>query len=349
MFSQQKESMVNKIDLNGHFPILVAEDDPVARKILEKTLSKEGHEVVSVENGRKAFELFKQRFFPIILTDWMMPEMDGIELCRAVRNHQTSGYVFVIILTSKDSKDDIVTGLNSGADDYVHKPFNPPELKARIKTCLRILELERSLKEANENIRILSITDPLTKSYNRGYISECLPKEIQRAIRYGHALSLILCDIDHFKKVNDTYGHLAGDKVLIEFVYSIKQSIRKDLDWIARYGGEEFLIVLPETGPEGALIMAERLRNTISNNKFIVHEKALHITSSFGISGFDLASSDENISSEILINMADQHLYQCKLEGRNRVKAGYANKDQILTFNNKRLTTNIQNGVIDNE
>jgi two-component system cell cycle response regulator len=138
---------VNISDSNGHFPILVAEDDPVARKILEKTLIKEGHEVVSVENGRKAFDLFKQRFFPIILTDWMMPEMDGIELCRAVRNHQASGYVFVIILTSKDSKDDIVTGLNSGADDYVNKPFNPPELKARIKHVCGFLGWKDHLKK----------------------------------------------------------------------------------------------------------------------------------------------------------------------------------------------------------
>jgi two-component system, cell cycle response regulator len=323
---------VNISDSNGHFPILVAEDDPVARKILEKTLIKEGHEVVSVENGRKAFDLFKQRFFPIILTDWMMPEMDGIELCRAVRNHQASGYVFVIILTSKDSKDDIVTGLNSGADDYVNKPFNPPELKARIKTCMRILGLERSLKEANENIRILSITDPLTKSYNRGYITECLPKEINRAIRYERALSLVLCDIDYFKKVNDTYGHQAGDQVLTEVVRSIKNSIRQELDWIARYGGEEFLIVLPETGPEGAYILAERLRNNISKHKFIFQKKAIHITCSFGISGFDSATSDEDISSESLINIADKYLYQCKLEGRNRVKAGYVDKAQNLKF-----------------
>lgn len=328
---------MNISDSNGHFPILVAEDDPVARKILEKTLIKEGHEVVSVENGRKAFELFKERFFPIILTDWMMPEMDGIELCRAVRNHQASGYVFVIILTSKDSKNDIVTGLNSGADDYVNKPFNPPELKARIKTCMRILELERSLKEANENIRILSITDPLTKSYNRGYITECLPKEINRAIRYERPLSLVLCDIDHFKKVNDTYGHQAGDQVLIEFVHSIKNSIRQDLDWIARYGGEEFLIVLPETGPQGACILAERIRNRISKHKFIFQEKAIHVTCSFGISGFDSATSDENISSESLINTADKYLYQCKLEGRNRVKVGYVDKAQRLKFKGKQL------------
>jgi diguanylate cyclase (GGDEF)-like protein len=121
------------------------------------------------------------------------------------------------------------------------------------------------------------------------------------------------------------------------------------LDWIARYGGEEFLIVLPETGPQGALIMSERLRNTISNQKFIFHDKIFHITSSFGISGFDSALSDENISSEMLINIADQHLYQCKLEGRNRVKAGYVNKDDTLILKDKRSITKIQNEVIDSE
>ncbi len=331
---------MNISDLNGHFPILVAEDDPIARKILEKTLIKEGHEVVSVENGRKAFALFKERFFPIILTDWMMPEMNGIELCRAVRNHQASGYVFIIILTSKDSKDDIVTGLNSGADDYVSKPFNPPELKARIKTCMRILELEKSLKQANENIRILSITDPLTKCYNRGYITERLPQEIRRARRYKRALSMILCDIDHFKKINDGHGHQVGDQVLIEFVHSINKAIRQDVDWIARYGGEEFLIVLPETHPENACILADRLRSTIAAHNFVFQEKAIHITSSFGISGFNSVTPDENISPEAMINIADKCLYQCKLEGRNRVKAGYVNKDQSLTLNDKRSMIN---------
>lgn len=333
---------MNISDLNGHFPILVAEDDPIARKILEKTLIKEGHEVVSVENGRKAFDLFKERFFPIILTDWMMPEMNGIELCRAVRNHQASGYVFIILLTSKDSKDDIVTGLNSGADDYVSKPFNPPELKARIKTCMRILELEKSLKQANENIRILSITDPLTKCYNRGYITERLPQEIQRARRYKRALSMILCDIDHFKKINDGHGHQVGDQVLIEFVHSINKAIRQDVDWIARYGGEEFLIVLPETHPENACILADRLRSTISAHNFVFQEKAIHITSSFGISGFNSATPDENISPEAMINIADKCLYQCKLEGRNRVKAGYVDKDQSPILNDKRLISNDQ-------
>jgi len=208
---------------------LLAEDNPVTRKLLEKTLHKAGYEVTSVENGRKALDLFKEKFFPIVLTDWMMPEMDGIELCKAIRKNGSDGYVFIVLLTSKDSKDDIVSGLEAGADDYLTKPSNRAELIARIKTGIRILELEGSLKKANEEIRILSITDYLTRSYNRLYLSERLPQEIVRARRYRHPLSLVLCDIDHFKSVNDTYGHQAGDKVLREFtkeslIYNLTQN-----------------------------------------------------------------------------------------------------------------------------
>jgi len=144
--------------MNHLFPILLAEDNPVSRKLLEKTLVKAGHEVTSVENGRKALELFNEEFFPIVLTDWMMPEMDGLQLCRAIRKNASPGYVFIILLTAKDSKDDIISGLEAGADDYLTKPFNHAELIARLQTGKRILELERSLKRANEEIRILSIT-----------------------------------------------------------------------------------------------------------------------------------------------------------------------------------------------
>lgn len=203
--------------LKQHFPILIAEDDPVSRKVLEKTLTKAGYEVVSVENGKKALEILNKRFFPIILTDWMMPEMDGLQLCRLTRQNRWPGYVFIILLTAKDSKDDIITGLEAGADDYLTKPFNHAELIARLKTGKRILELERSLTNANEEIRILSITDPLTGCYNRGYLTRRLPQEIKRARRYNRPLSVVLSDLDHFKSVNDTYGHQAGDLVLKKF------------------------------------------------------------------------------------------------------------------------------------
>ena len=308
--------------MSDNFPILIAEDDPVSRKLLEKILIKAGNKVVSVENGQKALELFDDKFFPIVLTDWMMPEMDGLELCRAIRKNTYPGYVFIILLTAKDSKDDIIRGLGAGADDYLTKPFSHAELIARLNTGKRVLELERSLKDANEEIRILSITDPLTGTYNRGYMTERLPQEIKRARRYSRALSIILCDIDHFKKVNDTYGHLVGDRVLKDFARCIRHSIRQDVDWTARYGGEEFLIVLPETDVNGASVMAERLKSELSQRVTETQGKQISITASFGVTGFGPDTPDEMISPEAMISKADKYLYQAKREGRNRIMGG---------------------------
>ena len=289
--------------------------------MLVKILLKAGHKVESVENGRKALDLFRERFFPILLTDWMMPEMDGLELCKAIRKNTSDGYVFIILLTAKDSHDDIVSGLEAGADDYLIKPPNPAELIARIRAGIRILELERALKKANEEIRSLSITDSLTRSYNRGYLTERLPQEISRARRYGHSLSLVLCDLDHFKDINDTYGHQIGDRVLREFVRCVRKSIRDKVDLVARYGGEECIIIVPETDLRDARILAERARSAISQMVIKIEEEGIHITASFGVTGFDPDTPDEKISPEAMINQADKYLYQAKEEGRNRILA----------------------------
>ena len=309
------------------FAILIAEDNAVSRKLLEKSLAKAGHEVVTAANGRRALEIFRETFFPMVLTDWMMPEMDGIALCRAIRNHASPGYVYIIFLTAKDSKDDIIAGLEAGADDYLTKPFHPAELMARLTTGKRILELERSLKMANEEIRILSITDHLTGCFNRGYMTSHLPEELNRASRYGRPLSLIMCDIDRFKNVNDSRGHLAGDSVLRLVVDFIHEALRKDIDWAVRYGGEEFLIVLPETDREGAWAVAERLRQEMATKPIAIGDQEIAITASFGLASFD-PGMDKKPSAEALIREADQHLYQAKKEGRNKVNGRVKDNEQ---------------------
>jgi len=287
---------------------------------MEMTLRQAGYEVVSAENGLKALKVFKERFFPIILTDWGMPEMDGLELCRAIRESPTEGYVFIFLITARDSKKDIIVGLEAGADDYLTKPFDRFELIARLKTALRVLELEKSLKEAYEKIRILSITDKLTGCYNRTYMDEYLAKEIIRAKRYSRPISLVMADIDHFKRVNDTYGHQVGDLVLKDFAASIRKELRKGVDWVARYGGEEFLLVLPETDYECAMSSADRLRRIVSESVSSYDGVEIHITASFGVVGFVPSANNRKISYEVIIDRADKALYRAKNAGRNRVR-----------------------------
>ncbi len=180
-----------------------------------------------------------------------------------------------------------------------------------------------ALEKANAEITILSITDPLTGIYNRGYLTERIPQEIKRAMRYGHALSVIMCDIDHFKKINDTYGHLAGDQVLKQFVQIITGLIRLDVDWMARYGGEEFFVVLPVTDFAGALHQAERLRTGIAKRPFDVDSNQIDVTASFGVTGFNSQETfEKEITPELIITTADKYLYEAKEQGRNRVVGG---------------------------
>jgi diguanylate cyclase (GGDEF)-like protein len=302
--------------------VLIAEDNPVSRRLLEKSLKKAGHHVVVAQNGREALDLFRQSFFSMVLTDWMMPEMNGIELVHAIRNHDSPGYVFIVFLTSKDAKDDIIAGLEAGADDYLTKPFHNAELMARLKTGIRILDLEKSLKQANEDIRILSITDPLTGTFNRGYLMNRLPEELNRATRYKHPLSLIMCDLDKFKQVNDSFGHLVGDAVLKHLSNCLNDNLRNGIDWISRYGGEEFLIVLSETDHGGALAVAERLKESLASSPCDVEEHVINVTGSFGVATFD-ASVQKDVSLEDLIGKADRYLYQAKKAGRNQVRGEY--------------------------
>lgn len=251
-----------------HWSILVVEDHPATRRLLEMRLRKAGYRVISAGDGREALEHLEHGFCPLVLTDWMMPEMDGLTLCRAIRERTWENYIYVIFLTARDSLDDVVQGLEAGADDYLTKPVHPTELMARLQTGRRLLELERTLKERNREIARLAITDPLTGSYNRRYLSDHLPGEIRRALRYGRPLGLIMCDLDHFKCVNDVHGHGVGDLVLQQFAAWLQSYIRAGVDWRARYGGEEFVLVLPETDLSGCHMVAERLRRLVSTKQW---------------------------------------------------------------------------------
>jgi diguanylate cyclase (GGDEF)-like protein len=305
--------------MSPSFPILIAEDEAVSRMVMVKHLTKAGYDVTAVENGRQALEAFEKCFFPFVLTDWVMPEMDGLELCRAIRKQRDRGYVYVILLTNKDSRDDLIVGLEAGADDYLTKPVYFVELTARINNGMRVLELERSLKKASQEIYHLTVTDSLTGAYNRRYLNEHLPGAIEQAVEQARPLSLMLCDIDHFKKVNDTYGHLIGDAVLRSFARIIKDTVNDQEDWVVRYGGEEFLLVLRGTDMAGARALAEMLREFVAQATIKASGHDIGITASFGLSGLASLDVAGSATPEKLLNLADENLYRAKDEGRNRV------------------------------
>jgi diguanylate cyclase (GGDEF)-like protein len=310
---------VTEITQDGSTPILLAEDDPVTRMLMTRFLKKAGYEVDAVADGTEALEHMTRRYYPLLVTDWEMPEMDGIELCKAVRNLQLDGYVYALLLTARNAKEHIIAGLEAGADDYLVKPVHEPELVARLNTGRRILALEHSLRAANERNRILSITDALTGAFNRRYMMDQLPRELERCRRYGNPLSVIMCDVDHFKQVNDVMGHSAGDDVLQQFVFRMQKSIRATSDWVARIGGEEFVIVLPETGHQGAMFVAEKVRALMTSVPFVTREGDVAATSSFGVASTEAHGPDLVMKSETLIRAADKCLYASKQSGRNRV------------------------------
>jgi two-component system, cell cycle response regulator len=297
--------------------ILLVDDEPTQRLIMARLLKRAGYEVETASNGKEALEKIEGGDFQLMITDWEMPEMDGIALCSALRASQTEGYIYTILLTARDAIEHVVTGLQAGADDYLTKPVIEPELIARLSTGKRIVTLERSLRQANEENRRLSITDPLTGAYNRRYLMEQLPREIERAARYGRQLSVIMCDVDHFKKINDTYGHLAGDEVLRWFVAHLQKGVRA-CDWVARYGGEEFVAVLPETVVANAATAAEHLRKEISSSPFVSNELSFDVSASFGVSGWR-SIVPRGATLDALMAKCDSSVYASKAAGRNKV------------------------------
>ena len=305
--------------LTCEYPILLVDDDPFIIRVLSDSLEEMGYSVVTAQNGLEALELVEHGDYPLILTDWIMPEMDGVELCKRIRSSRSPQYTYIILLTSLDTHDSIVQGLEAGADEYLVKPVTLAELTVRLKTARRIIDLERSLMKSLDEIKALSLKDPLTGAFNRRYLDERLPQEIKRAYRFERPLSILMMDIDHFKAVNDNYGHGVGDSVLQVALDALSKNIRNEVDWIARYGGEEFLIVLPETPSEGMMVVAERLRQIISSLRINYGDGELCITASFGAVNHTPGQQTPAITSTQLINLADRCMYNSKQAGRNKV------------------------------
>lgn len=308
------------IELNAEpLHLLLVEDEPTQRLILTRKLTRAGYLVDTAGNGREALDKLLRGDYSLLLTDWDMPVMDGAALCRALRAAEMPNYVYTLLLTGREGLEHVVAGLEAGADDYLVKPVEDVELNARLATGRRIVQLERSLRAANEENRRLSVTDPLTGVYNRRYLMDLLPRELERGARYGRPLSMIMCDLDHFKRINDTHGHLAGDEVLRAAVGVINDSIRKT-DWVARYGGEEFLVVLPETTLANARVVAENLRTKLENQPLGAGVLQLQVTASLGVVGWETAVPAQ-ASLDELIARCDACLYASKSGGRNRLTA----------------------------
>jgi diguanylate cyclase (GGDEF)-like protein len=297
--------------------ILIAEDDSITRKLLEVHLAKWGHEVVSCSDGARAWQILSADNAPkLVVLDWMMPEMDGVTLCREIRQLEKQPYTYVILLTSRSLKEDVVAGLEAGADDYVIKPFDAHELKVRVRAGARIVKLQEDLLSALQASEFQASHDALTGLWNRRAILEKIQQEMDRCGRDGTNFGLVIADVDHFKKVNDTYGHLTGDAVLREMAKRINSSLRS-YDSVGRYGGEEFIILLPGCDVAEASELAERLRASIAEAPVQANGGEFSCTLSFGATALH---GRRNFDLNILIKEADEALLLAKNRGRNRVE-----------------------------
>jgi two-component system cell cycle response regulator len=288
--------------------VLVADDSPISRHLLQVSLGSAGYETCLVPDGAEALRVLEEEDSPkLVILDWMMPHLDGVEVCRAIKKRIAEPYVYIILLTAKGHQEEINEGLEAGADDYITKPFDLQELKARLRVGKRILEL-------HEQLVAQATHDSLTGLLNRSAILEALQKELKRSVREKNPVAVIMTDLDHFKHVNDTYGHLVGDAVLREAARRLGASLRA-YDSVGRYGGEEFLVIAPNCNLAGGADLAERLRESICGVPIDASGEAITATMSFGV-----AATCEIKQVNKLLRTADEALYAAKKAGRNRVE-----------------------------
>jgi len=297
-------------------PVLVVEDSPFSRKLLEYALSGDSYSLLLAENGKEAVQLFKEHRPAIVITDWMLPDSSGPELCERIRAESPESYTYIILLTSMTEKEDIVRGLSSGADDYLTKPFDRGELLARIGVGRRIIGLHREIDAKNKLLLEMAHTDSLTGLPNRRAIEEWAKRQLRGAARHGYSLWVVLADLDGFKNINDSYGHEAGDQVLCGVARILKEHTRAS-DLSGRMGGDEFLLVMTHVEKANIPLAVERLREKIASQKFSFGGESISVTASFGVCGF---RGKEPPEFSVLVRQADNGLYDAKRSGRNQVK-----------------------------
>jgi two-component system, cell cycle response regulator len=299
-----------------NFKVLIVDDSAVYRKLLEQqVLALESCSIVVARSGQEAIEIFETQRPSLVITDWVMPDLTGIELCQKIRaaGHD---YTYIIILTSNADKKDIVKGFSAGADDYLTKPFDQDELLARIRVGMRLVDLQRQIETKNRQLEELALTDPLTGLPNRRAVVAWADRQLEAAARHGFPFWVLLMDLDHFKTVNDTYGHEAGDAVLKKFA-EILQANTRSSEISGRIGGEEFLQAMTFSEQEGVRIAAERIRQQLAEETFHFGGSTFQVTASFGAAGF---SGNKAPEFGALVGLADVALYRAKHLGRNRVE-----------------------------
>ena len=300
--------------------ILIADDSIVSRHLLEATLRKWGYEVVVAADGLEAWNVLQGENAPrLAILDWVMPGLTGPEVCNRVRESSKNkdlDYTYIVLLSSKSQREDLIVGLESGADDYLTKPFDQHELKVRLRAGTRIIDLQRELVSAREELREQATKDFLTRIWNRSSILDVLQRELSRATREKRSVGVLLADLDRFKSINDTYGHFAGDAVLREFTRRMTTAMRP-YDSIGRYGGEEFLMILPGCDERCAGSQAERLRQALANEPMMIGDQAHLVTCSFGATSW---RPESEMSPDDLIRLADEALYAAKRKGRDCVE-----------------------------
>ena len=299
------------------FKVLIVDDSPVARKLLELPLLEKGYSLLFATDGRSAIELFEQHRPDVVITDWVMTDLSGQEICQHIRSKSGESYTYIIVLTGQTDKNSVVEALAAGADDHLSKPFHRGELLARVSVGTRIIGLQRQIETKSKQLEELALTDALTGLPNRRAIENWASTQLSSALRHSFPFWVVIADLDHFKQVNDTFGHEAGDTVLKTFSKILKRCSRRG-DLCGRLGGEEFLLVLTYASQENALAVIERIRTELANTQFALGGCTVAVTASFGLAGF--AGAEKASTFGKLQALADAALYSAKRAGRNRVE-----------------------------